>query len=113
MNPLPFSTETSNLKPCLNGGINMEPIKYTINLEGVVTRAEFHERICASLPCPHYYGKNLDAFYDLLTGHGEPWEITFSNTTALEQELPRYFGALKELCAEAQEEKGNLVIIFE
>ena len=41
--------------------------EYIIELEGVDSRKELHERIAQVLPLPDWYGRNLDALYDMLT----------------------------------------------
>lgn len=91
----------------------MQLKKYEIDLAGVTTKEEFHEQIRKELPCPSYYGNNLDAFYDVITSQSEGWKIDFVNVFHMEQVLPRYLGALEELCSEAQEDNEYLVINFD
>lgn len=91
----------------------MQLKKYEIDLSAVTTKEEFHELIRKELPCPGYYGNNLDAFYDVITSQSEGWKIDFVNVFHMEQVLPRYLGALEELCSEAQEDNEYLVINFD
>ncbi len=86
--------------------------KFEIDLSMVTTKEELHEQIRNTLPCPSYYGNNLDALYDVMTSQSEGWEIDFVNVFHMEQVLPRYLGALEELCSEAQEENEYLKINF-
>ena len=41
--------------------------EYNIDLRGVCSREELHDRIEEELPVPGWYGRNLDALYDILT----------------------------------------------
>ncbi len=85
---------------------------FEVDLSGVASREEFHKRICQTLPCPSYYGDNLDALYDVLTENSEPWEISFTNLETMEQQLPGYLAALREMCEDATGEKTGLQVIF-
>ena len=40
-------------------------ITFEIDLSEVSSRSQFHDRIKESLPCPDYYGCNLDALHDV------------------------------------------------
>lgn len=42
-------------------------MRYTINLSGVNSRDALHDALEKALPLPEYYGRNLDALYDVLT----------------------------------------------
>ena len=86
---------------------------FTIDLAGVSTPAELHRRIRAALPCPAWYGDNLDALYDLLTDQGSGWHITFLHTAETESLLPAYMASLQRLCIRAMAETPGLQIGFE
>ena len=87
-------------------------MEYYINLEGIRTKKDLHEKLAQVLPLPEYYGANLDAFYDILSEYGSDWTLIFDNTEEFEQACPVYFANLKKLCARAQEELENLWIQF-
>lgn len=96
-------------------------MRYEIDLQNVRTREAFHDRIVQALPCPAFYGRNLDALYDILTeqnGQNEKNEETgieeliFYNMTDLLRHMPDYGAALKALCAEAMEQCPGLRIRF-
>ncbi len=89
----------------------MEQVFY-IDLAGVITRDELHETLAKALLLPDYYGKNLDALYDVLTEQGEGWNIIFYNCTDMEKEMPDYLGRLKKMSGQAQEETDDLQIRF-
>lgn len=42
-------------------------MKITLNLQGLSAPAEVQEYLARALAFPDYYGKNLDALYDMLT----------------------------------------------
>ena len=41
-------------------------VEYTVDLAGVKNKLLFHNKLVQVLPFPLYYGKNLDALYDVL-----------------------------------------------
>ena len=91
----------------------MEFERFEIDLDGVTDKEELHERIKEILPCPDYYGNNLDGLYDILTEQDEGWEIVFCNWQEFAEEMPKYMDALERMCEDAQEESEYLEIRFE
>ncbi len=89
----------------------MEQIFY-IDLMEVNNKDELQELLEDELPLPDYYGRNLDAFNDVLTEYGSEWNIIFYNSKFAEYRLGKYFEALKRLCTEACEEVKGLRIRF-
>lgn len=89
----------------------MEQIFY-IDLMEVNNKDELQELLEDELPLPDYYGRNLDAFNDVLTEYGSEWNIIFYNSKFAEYRLGKYFDALKRLCTEACEEVKGLRIRF-
>ena len=64
-----------------------------------------HDAIAATLPLPEHYGRNLDAFYDVLTEYGCNWKIVFRNAGAVAK-------GLRAVCTDAVEETPGLEIVF-
>ncbi len=89
----------------------MEQVFY-IDLRGVITREDLHDALAKELRLPDYYGRNLDALYDILTEQGEGWNIIFYNTKDITDEMPDYLSKLKKMSARAVEESENLQIRF-
>lgn len=87
-------------------------MRYEIDLQDVRTRAAFHDRIVQTLPCPAFYGRNLDAFYDILTGQPEIEELVFCHMEDFLRDMPDYGAALRALCAEAVEQCPGLRISY-
>lgn len=83
-----------------------------IELEGrqMTDRAAMHDHLKVQLHLPDYYGRNLDALYDLLTERGEPTVIQVADWTDLEQNLGHYAAALLDTLYDAAKENTNLTI---
>ena len=88
-------------------------MEFTIDLAGAAVPAELHRRIRDVLPCPEWYGDNLDALYDLLTDQGSGWRVTFLCTEETESLLPAYMSSLRRLCRRAMAETPGLTVEFE
>lgn len=50
----------------------------------MTTHSRAHDHLSAQLQLPEYYGRNLDALYDILTERSEPLYITLSNKEFLD-----------------------------
>ena len=79
---------------------------FTVDLAGVRSSAKMHEAIAAALPLPAHYGRNLDAFHDVLTEYGGSWRIVFRNAGAVAR-------GLRAVCSDAVDETPGLQISFE
>ena len=88
--------------------------EYIIELRGVDSRRELHERIAQALPLPDWYGRNLDALYDMLTEprFGEGCVIRFTGCEELKESMPRYLMAMKQMCSAAAETNPGLTVLF-
>ena len=89
----------------------MEKVFY-IDLAVVSTPEELQKELVKELPLPDYYGRNLDALYDVLTESGDGWNIIFYNARFAQYRLGKYFDALSRLCREAAEDVHDLKIRF-
>ena len=85
----------------------MEQVFY-IDLKGITTKEALQERVAQELPVPEYYGKNLDALYDVLTEQGEAWNIIFYNC----DESAECLAKLRRMCADACDECDGLRVRF-
>ncbi len=92
-------------------GENMEKVFY-IDLRSIATKEELHELLAKELPLPDYYGRNLDALYDILTECGEGWNLIFYNVSSVDQQLSDYIGRLKKMAEHASKETDGLKIRF-
>lgn len=85
---------------------------YRIDIRDVRTREELHQKIAESLPLPDYYGRNLDALFDVLTESSEDRVIEFITDFPVEEALGRYYIALRAMCGAAQSGNPSLRIVF-
>ena len=79
---------------------------FVVDLAGVQSAARLHDALAAQLPLPQHYGRNLDAFHDVLAEFGGSWSIVFRNAGAAAD-------GLRAVCADAMAETPGLVIVFE
>ena len=68
-----------------------------------------HDLFARALTLPAWYGRNLDALYDVLTERGEPLRLLVRNREALG---PRA-GELLRTLAEAAAENPALELVYE
>lgn len=88
-------------------------MRIEIDLTEVRSKEAFHDAIQENLDCPSYYGRNLDALYDVLTGYSDPTALDFVGYMDFAQDLPGYSSAFKEMCLEAMAENHGLEIWFD
>lgn len=78
-----------------------------VQLDGAACRSqeELHDQLKTVLHLPDYYGKNLDALWDCLTGEVTlPVELTWVNFQMSKDALGDYAENLRQLFQEAEEE---------
>lgn len=63
---------------------------YSIDLTKARTIGEIHAIIKATLHFPEWYGENLDALWDLLTGHIGPCAIQIKRPRGASPEIMQY-----------------------
>lgn len=73
-------------------------------------KAAAHELIRQELKTPEYYGRNLDALYDLLTSLPEATEIELTEKDAMLEQLGAYGAALLVTLQQAEENAPNLTL---
>ena len=84
----------------------------TIVLDGslMTTRENVHNQLQERLRLPVYYGKNLDALYDLLSVWKEPLEINVVHWGDMEEKLGLYAEAFAEALYDAAKANSKLTI---
>lgn len=76
-------------------------------LEGkkIRSEAEFHAAIAAALDFPEYYGRNLDALWDVLTGDVErPVVLLWKDAQASQASLGDRFQPIIELLRQVEKQ---------
>lgn len=85
----------------------------TLNLDGTILKdkEELHNTIAWQLSLPSYYGRNLDALWDVLSTWSKPLRIEVTAAETLRKHLGPTADGLLQLLKEAAEE--NTVIQLE
>ena len=80
-----------------------------INGSALPEAAAVHDLFTRALDLPEWYGRNLDALYDVLTERGEPLRLLVRNREALAE----YAEDLLRTLAEAAAENPALELVYE
>ena len=83
----------------------------TIDCSLMVDEASVHDTFASALSFPAYYGRNLDALYDLLAS-SPGLTLTLANASALNN-LFRYGDNLRLALEDAERDNPELTVIFE
>ena len=86
--------------------------RIVLNGEYMETIESSHSYLKDKLDLPDYYGKNLDALWDLLSTHGDKTRIELMNSHILVENLGDYGQSIIELFKEAGEENPNIEILI-
>ena len=83
-----------------------------IMLDGnaMTDRPATHSHLAERLALPTYYGRNLDALYDVLSEIGADTELILENPAAVVESMGKYGEALLSVMQEAAEENPHLTI---
>lgn len=83
----------------------------------IMSETDFHQAVAEGLALPSWYGKNLDALWDTLTGMVErPLKIIWIHTNQSKKRLSRYekiISLLKEVEEKDKEIKKDKFFTFE
>ena len=71
-------------------------------------RAALHDQLAHRCAFPEYYGRNLDALYDLLTDISEPTTVELIHADAIREHLGAYGAAFLVTLSQAQENTPSL-----
>ena len=83
----------------------------TIDCTPMTGPDEVHDIFASALEFPAYYGRNLDALYDLLSTC-PPTVLTLTNSSAFKA-MFRYGDNLRLALEDAEKDNPNLTLIFE
>ena len=86
----------------------------TIILDGerMLNRQATHDHLAEQLGLPEYYGRNLDALYDLLTERSGPVRLVVQHRAALLSWLGEYGTALCRALEDAGRANPYLEVLF-
>lgn len=88
-------------------------MEIVLDFNNIVNKKELHEYLIDKLSLPDYYGKNLDALYDILTEPGQEKTIIIRGADALKEKLGSYGEALFNVMEDATGENELLEIQYE
>jgi len=80
-----------------------------LDFREIESREELHDFLERNLELPEYYGRNLDALYDVLT---EESEETVISVTGIDDETLGYFKACVSVLRDAARENDRLTVRF-
>lgn len=78
--------------------------------KAMTDRPAAHSYLARRLELPAYYGRNLDALYDVLTDIGVETELILENPGSVVENLGKYGEALLRTMQEAAEVNPHLII---
>ena len=81
-----------------------------LNGNAMTDRPAAHSHLAERLELPAWYGRNLDALYDVLTEIGTDTEIILEDPAAVIDNLGKYGEAMLSTMQEAAEENPHLII---
>lgn len=76
----------------------------------MIDRISAHSHLVERLDLPTYYGRNLDALYDVLTDISNETEIILNDPGAVVELMGKYGEALLSTMQEAAEENPKLIV---
>ena len=82
----------------------------TIDCIGMTTPDEVHDRFAQALDFPDWYGRNLDALYDMLSTCSE-LELTLDNAWAIDK-MFRYGDNLKLALDDAAKDNPFFTVVY-
>ncbi len=83
---------------------------FTVDLTGIGSESEIHERLAGALALPDWYGKNMDALHDCLTAFSG--RIIVRGTADAIKNLPEAYQLFRRVCRDSMNENPNLWMYF-
>ena len=80
---------------------------------GMRDRASVHAQLKERLELPDYYGRNLDALYDILTERNQPMTIVLSGASEMQAQLGSYAEAILETLRQVEKRNPALKVHIE
>ena len=78
--------------------------------EKMTDRAAMHDHLAEAFSFPAWYGRNLDALWDVLSTWSAPLCIEVTHTELLKRHLADYADALLELLHDARRENDAITL---
>lgn len=84
----------------------------TVDASAMDSREAAYELLAGALELPAYWGRNLDALYDVLTELGSPTRLVVLRREALAECLGDYGRALLETLEDADRDNPALQVLY-
>ena len=84
----------------------------TLNGKAMVDRPAAHSHLVQQLELPSWYGRNLDALYDLLCQESERVCIEIQHNPDADCETAAYFPKLVRVMEDAAQDNDRLSVVF-
>lgn len=85
-------------------------MNFDLDFSEITTRSGLHDYLTKMLDLPAYYGRNLDALYDLLSTWGQEATVKILSAEKLEENLGGYGAALLATLQEAEQSNPKIHI---
>lgn len=79
----------------------------------ITDKKQLHALIAEKLEFPDWYGGNLDALYDCLTGVYDETNILLKNFAGLEKNLGSYALSVRKVLLKADEDNEKITAVIE
>ena len=87
---------------------------YTLNGQGIRSLDDFYDELSRQLSLPAYFGRNLDALWDVLSTDVEgPIEIFWRNADASKQAMGEDFEKVLKVLKELEGEREDFKVILQ
>ena len=84
----------------------------TIDCTKIADKAELHKTLAEVLDFPDWYGNNLDAMYDCLTGITDDVCIIIEGFDSLEEKLGTYALSMRKAMLRAADDNEKIRVAF-
>ncbi len=86
--------------------------EFTLDCTEIINKAELHKALSQGLDFPEWYGANLDALYDCLTGITEDTCIIVKEFDTLEQTLGNYAVTFRKVVLKSADDNEKVRAAF-
>ena len=87
--------------------------KFKLSGKAIGNLQEFYDEMARKLPFPDYFGRNLDALWDVLTTDIEgPVELVWEDSAASKKSMGKAFDKVSALLRDVEKERKDFHVIF-
>ena len=86
--------------------------EFNFDCTNIADKAELHKALAQGLDFPDWYGNNLDALYDCLTGITDDTCIIVEGLDRLEEKLGEYALSMRKAMLRAADDNEKIRVAF-